>query len=65
MIYTKSGEYKGFLIGNELYTSNEITKLVKNTGIDLLKFMNNFIPIELPKNRIYWFFGARFEKSKK
>lgn len=62
-IYSKQGKYKGFLIGNELYTGNELMKLVKDTGIDFNKFIADcFYPVEISKKSVYWFFGARFEK---
>ena len=42
------------LVGNELYTEKERKKLkyVSDEAFDI---------VEIPKNRTYWFFGARFQ----
>jgi hypothetical protein len=44
----------GFYIANELYTANEL----KRRG-DIIN-PNYFEIVEIPKTKIYWFFGARF-----
>lgn len=43
----------GILIGNELYTPCERAKIMNGPWM--------FDEVEIPKNRIYFFFGARFE----
>lgn len=53
--------YAGFLIGDELYTEKELKKLLSNC-IFLNAKNRCFEPVEVNKNNIYWFFGARFEK---
>ena len=42
-------------IANELYTEKEAARLHLN-----LLFMK---PVDIPKNKIFWFFGARFENE--
>ena len=42
----------GILVKNELYTPSEFKKLANNS--------NCFEVVQVPKNKIYWFFGARF-----
>ncbi len=42
-----------FLIANELYTARERKKLPISDEA--------FEKINIPKNKTYWFFGARFE----
>lgn len=43
----------GILVANELYTERERAKIANgNWFFDL---------VEIPKNKTYWFFGARFE----
>lgn len=44
----------GFYIANELYTASEL----KRRG-DIIN-PNYFEIVEIPKTKIYWFFGARF-----
>lgn len=47
------GKIQRFLIKNELYTEKELEKYgMTGTGL---------IPVDIPKNRIFWNFGARFE----
>lgn len=46
-----SGQY----VENELYTMTEIKKL------RLFGYANILEPVEIPKNRIFWSFGVRFE----
>lgn len=41
------------LIGNELYTKKEFNKLP-------FKYAGAFERVEIPKNKTYFFFGARF-----
>lgn len=50
----------GVWIGNELYTPCELNRLEKR-GI----IVNDeiFIPVEIPRNKTYWFFGARFSND--
>ena len=45
----------GILVANELYTPTEYKRLAN------CPFW--FEPVELPKNKIYWFFGARFSNE--
>lgn len=47
-------------IANELYTPSEI-ELMRKKKIKL--FNNMFDEIEIPKNKTYFFFGARFENK--
>ena len=47
------GKIKRFLIKNELYTEKELEKYGMTETW--------FIPVDIPKSRVYWFFGARFE----
>lgn len=52
--YIKNGN---FYIGGELYTEKEVEKK---------KLNKNFMEIvEAPKNKTYWFFGARFNTETK
>ena len=44
----------GILVGNELYTPRERQKITNSDRF--------FEIVNIPKNKIYWFFGARFEK---
>jgi hypothetical protein len=44
------------LVANELYTEREFNKLP-------FVYAGAFEIVEIPKNRTYWFFGARFEKG--
>lgn len=53
--HTDVAKYDGVLIGGELYTPRERAKLLNHEYC--------FDKIEMPKSKIYWFFGARFEKS--
>lgn len=45
-------EIDGIYIANELYTANELKKY-----LDYSKVVE---PVEIPKSKIYFFFGARF-----
>lgn len=57
-----SGRYPGMVVGTGLYMiSNELlTERERN------KYCNHdkhFEVVEIPKSRVYWSFGARFEKD--
>lgn len=59
----KGGAYVNcgdFLIAKELYTPKEWEKIIKSHvfGCDPADCVE---VVEVPKNKIYWFFGARFE----
>lgn len=45
-------EIDGIYIENELYTQREILKY--------FDYSSYVVPVEIPKNKIYFFFGARF-----
>ena len=45
-------EIDGIYIKNELYTQKELLKY--------LDYSSYVIPVEIPKSKIYFFFGARF-----
>ena len=47
------GKIQRFLIKNELYTAKELEKYGMTETV--------FIPVDIPKSRIFWNFGARFE----
>lgn len=62
-------------VGGELFTEKEIEKYgrrwanrnnmsgtvkIAYTPESKKKFLENFIEREIPKNKTYWFFGARF-----
>ena len=47
----------GVFMVNELYTSTELNKF----EIPCEKFFDMFEAVSVPKNKIYWFFGCRFE----
>ena len=49
----RQGVPYGILIANELYTPCEYKRLAMCPAW--------FDTVEIPKNKIYWFFGARFE----
>lgn len=51
--YHGQGVPDGIIIGNELYTPKEFEKLAMCPAW--------FDIVEIPKSRIYFFFGARFE----
>lgn len=65
MIYIKILHYKELhnkknhyiLVENELYTSKEFEKL-KSIYTDIQE--NDFTIVNIPKNKTYYFFGARF-----
>ena len=44
------------LIGGELFTEKEFNKLP-------YVYAGAFEKVDIPKNKTYWFFGARFEKE--
>lgn len=47
----------GVFVANELYTAGEIEKFY----IPFEKFYDYFEHVVIPKNKVYWFFGCRFE----
>lgn len=51
--------YYGFLVGNELYTIKEIEHMKKYGVCGLYDI--KFDLVEIPKNKTYFLFGARFE----
>lgn len=53
-----NGKHNGILVGNELYTEKELykKKILFCYGVDF----KMFTMIEIPKNKVYFFFGARF-----
>lgn len=53
--YNTHGKYTGFYIANELYTEKEAARKYLNPAFMEL--------VEIPKNKIYWCFGARFENK--
>ena len=44
------------LIGEELFTEKEFNRLP-------YVYAGAFEKVDIPKNKTYWFFGARFEKE--
>ena len=54
----KGNEYKGFLIGGELYTEKE---LIKKGMLQYTAYMEK---VEISKNSTYFLFGARFKSCK-
>lgn len=64
--YCYRGYYKNltYLVGRELYTAKEWAKIVKQHvfGFNPSDAVDE---VEIPKNKIYWCFGARFEKGTK
>ena len=51
----RQGVNNGILIANELYSPKEFEKLsICPEWVEV---------VEIPKNKIYWFFGARFENT--
>lgn len=76
--YKRSRHYDIF-VGNQLFTEKEKEKVFiewinrnnYRTPFNLCgtieqqnKFNDMFIPMNIPKSKIYWFFGARFEMVK-
>lgn len=49
----------GVFTANELYTSRELDAFY----IPFDKVLDIFEPVRIPKNKIYWFFGCRFEEG--
>jgi hypothetical protein len=45
-------ELDGFYIKNELYTQRELLKY--------LDYSSFVVPVEIPKSKVYFLFGARF-----
>ena len=54
----RNGKYAGILVANQLYTEKELEKrrvlFCRRVRFDM------FERVEVPKNKVYWFFGARF-----
>lgn len=46
----------GIFVANELYTAGELEKFYLTKAQD-----NWFEAVDIPKNKVYWFFGCRFE----
>lgn len=46
----------GIFVANELYTAGELDKFYLTKAQD-----SWFEPVDIPKNKVYWFFGCRFE----
>ena len=75
----KMSKHYDIFIGNELFTEKELEKVkikyanrnnmkrsaVSISATDEKLLMSKFDIIEIPKNRTYWMFGARFEKRTK
>lgn len=47
----------GIFVANELYTAGELDKFY----LTLEEEHKMFEPVVIPKNKVYWFFGCRFE----
>ena len=47
----------GIFVANELYTTGELNKFY----IPHERFFDIFDAVEIPKNKVYWSFGCRFE----
>ena len=56
----KKRAYAGIWVGNELYTEKELEKLYYS-GVWVP--CEVFDVVEIPKSRVFWMFGARFEKK--
>ena len=53
-----------FLVANELYTIKEFEKIRYNfmkMGRGTSQLKDKFVLVDIPKNKVYFFFGARFE----
>lgn len=48
----------GIFVANELYTARELDKFFLTKKQD-----SWFEAVEIPKNKVYWMFGCRFEMS--
>ncbi len=73
----KMSKHYDIFIGNELYTEkelekvkikyanrNNITRSIMSISVaDEKILLSRFDIVEIPKNKIYWMFGARFEKK--
>lgn len=46
----------GIYVANELYTAGELEKFY----LTLEQERKGFDVVEIPKNKVYWFFGCRF-----
>lgn len=49
--------YDGIIVGNELYTQKEYSRLMEFSNLH----SSYFTPVNVKKNKTVWFFGARFE----
>lgn len=48
------------LIANELYTRNEIIKMMDKYNLSSNFLLTHFRPYSIEKHRTYWSFGCRF-----
>lgn len=55
--YTIKRKPDGFFVANELYTAGELDKFY----IPMEKLYDMFEHVVIPKNKVYWCFGCRFE----
>lgn len=54
--YTIKRKPDGIYVANELYTPGELEKFYLTPAQE-----NWFEQVVIPKNKVYWFFGCRFE----
>lgn len=54
--YTIKRKPDGIFVANELYTAGELEKFYLTSAQE-----NWFEHVVIPKNKVYWFFGCRFE----
>ena len=54
--YTIKRKPDGIYVANELYTAGELEKFYLTEK----QFYEWFEHVIIPKNKVYWFFGARF-----
>lgn len=73
----KMSKHYDIFVANELYTEKELEKIkikyanrnnmarsiMSISAVDEQILMSRFDIVEIPKNKIYWMFGARFEKK--
>lgn len=57
--YTNKRKVDGVFVANELYTAGELDKFY----IPFDKIYDIFEHVIIPKNKVYWFFGCRFEMT--
>lgn len=48
------------LVQDELYTKKELDRLLSGADIRAKSGSVLFVPVDLPKTKIYWSFGVRF-----